>query len=155
MLVVTMNTDNISTVSSSSLSSFSSSSYFYFYSVFQEYKDYSCCCGWITREHLEAFIYWAITCWSRKKNGRGGIKYSNYQPLRGDNLPNDTDHSGVIDTSIAGDSTHSNKSTGSTKSLSEKREEFQVELEDDHTVSVHAEKDYERGQWLNKMYGKA
>ena len=43
------------------------------------------CCG-LTKEHLEAFIYWAITCWasSRKKSGRGNISYRKYKPLRMD-----------------------------------------------------------------------
>lgn len=40
-----------------------------------------CCCGWITKQHIEAIIYWAVMCWSRKKSGRKGIKYSNYKPL--------------------------------------------------------------------------
>lgn len=45
------------------------------------------CCG-LTKEHIETFIYWAITCWaslarsSRKKSGRGNIKYRQYKPLR-------------------------------------------------------------------------
>lgn len=33
---------------------------------------------------MEAFIYWAITCWanSRRKSGRGDISYRQYKPLR-------------------------------------------------------------------------
>jgi len=42
------------------------------------------CCG-LTKEHLEAFIYWAITCWSnRRRSGRGDISYRKYQPLKPD-----------------------------------------------------------------------
>ena len=44
------------------------------------------CCGYLTKEHLEAFIFWAITCWagSRRKAGRGDISYRKYKPLRSD-----------------------------------------------------------------------
>ena len=44
-----------------------------------------CCCG-LTKEHLEAFIFWAITCWagSRRKSGRADISYRKYKPLRAD-----------------------------------------------------------------------
>ena len=31
---------------------------------------------------MEAFIYWAITCWSRKNSGRSSISYRQYKPLR-------------------------------------------------------------------------
>lgn len=43
------------------------------------------CCG-LSKEHLEAFIYWAIMCWasSRRKSGRADISYRKYRPLRGD-----------------------------------------------------------------------
>lgn len=42
------------------------------------------CCG-LTKEHLEAFIYWAITCWNaRTRAGRGNISYRKYKPLRTD-----------------------------------------------------------------------
>jgi len=50
--------------------------------------DAVCCWGWITKEHIEAFIYWAIRCWSRrgaskdKNNNRNNIKYSQYKPLK-------------------------------------------------------------------------
>mmetsp|Transcript_3231 Transcript_3231/g.5037 ORF Transcript_3231/g.5037 Transcript_3231/m.5037 type:complete len:429 (-) Transcript_3231:774-2060(-) len=40
-----------------------------------------CCCG-LSKEHLEAFIYWAITCWARRKSGRANISYRKYKPLR-------------------------------------------------------------------------
>lgn len=41
------------------------------------------CCG-LSKEHIEAFIYWAIMCWarSRRKSGRGDISYRKYRPLR-------------------------------------------------------------------------
>lgn len=38
------------------------------------------CCG-LQKEHFEAFLYWLIMCWSRKKSGRSKIKYSAYSPL--------------------------------------------------------------------------
>eukprot|EP01039_Chlorochromonas_danica_P006480 gene6480-7145_t len=49
------------------------------------------CCG-LTKEHLEAFIYWAVHCWrwSRKSSGRDNISYRQYRPLRG--IPDDTVH---------------------------------------------------------------
>jgi hypothetical protein len=63
--------------------------------------DAVCCWGWITKEHVEAFIYWAIRCWSRrgatkdKRNNRNNIKYSQYKPLRNnkdDKDDRDDDH---------------------------------------------------------------
>ena len=47
-------------------------------------EDETWCCG-LTKEHLEAFIYWAITCWnSRFKSGRANISYMKYKPLHND-----------------------------------------------------------------------
>lgn len=45
------------------------------------------CCG-LSKEHLEAFIYWAIMCWatSRRKSGRADISYRKYRPLRPDEV---------------------------------------------------------------------
>lgn len=46
-----------------------------------------CCCGYpieclsLRKEHLEAFIYWMIMCWSKSRSGRSNIKYSQYTPL--------------------------------------------------------------------------
>ena len=39
------------------------------------------CCCWVTKEHVEAFIYWAILCCARKSSGRKNISYSKYKPL--------------------------------------------------------------------------
>eukprot|EP01036_Dinobryon_divergens_P031046 gene31046-40383_t len=42
----------------------------------------------LRKEHIEAFIYWAIICWTnccmggRRRHGRGDISYSKYTPLR-------------------------------------------------------------------------
>lgn len=49
------------------------------------------CCG-LTKEHLEAFIYWAVHCWrwGRKSSGRKDISYRQYKPLRG--TPDDSIH---------------------------------------------------------------
>mmetsp|Transcript_8705 Transcript_8705/g.12969 ORF Transcript_8705/g.12969 Transcript_8705/m.12969 type:complete len:369 (+) Transcript_8705:45-1151(+) len=53
--------------------------------------DLCCCCPclrFIRKEHIEAFIYWAIICWAsccrggRRRHGRGDISYSKYTPLR-------------------------------------------------------------------------
>lgn len=81
---------------------------------------------------MEAFIYWAIRCWSRKSAGRENIKYSQYKPLTDtsemDNSVRNmqsghggnggysggwwpgswSSHGNTLDSS-----THSNKSTGS------------------------------------------
>lgn len=49
-----------------------------------EDTEWCCCCG-LSKEHLEAFIYWAITCWAgrtRSKAGRAHISYRKYKPLR-------------------------------------------------------------------------
>jgi len=43
--------------------------------------DYVCCCG-ITKEHIEAFIYWAVMCCARRSSGRKDISYRQYKPLR-------------------------------------------------------------------------
>ena len=48
-----------------------------------EKDDGTVCCG-LTRQHIEAFIYWMIMCWSRKKSGRKGIRYRSYKPLKTD-----------------------------------------------------------------------
>ena len=45
-------------------------------------EDDSCCCGWVTKAHLETFLYWAILCCVRRKDARRNIKYSNYKPLQ-------------------------------------------------------------------------
>jgi len=44
--------------------------------------DGSCCCGWVTKAHLETFLYWAILCCVRRRDARRNIKYSNYKPLQ-------------------------------------------------------------------------
>ena len=44
----------------------------------------ACCCG-LSREHLEALIYWAVLCCtraSRKKSGRKHVSYRAYRPLQ-------------------------------------------------------------------------
>jgi hypothetical protein len=47
--------------------------------------EWTCCCGYLTKEHIEAFLYWAMHCWGRNKSkARKGIKYSNYRPLKPD-----------------------------------------------------------------------
>lgn len=49
------------------------------------------CCG-LSKEHLEAFIYWAIMCWaSRSKAGRADISYRKYRPLRPDAVTQEED----------------------------------------------------------------
>lgn len=42
------------------------------------------CCGccYLTREHIEAMLYWMFCCCARRKDGRKDIKYSDYMPLR-------------------------------------------------------------------------
>jgi hypothetical protein len=67
----------------------------------EEEEDAACCCG-LTKEHLEAFIYWAIQCWSRRKSGRGDISYRQYKPLTA--IPDDTIHGNS--NSIHGDLEH-------------------------------------------------
>ena len=74
-------------------------------------QEENCCCcvpclKWIRKEHIEAFIYWAIVCWAsccmggRRRHGRADISYSQYAPLktspddesvRGDHYDNDSD----------------------------------------------------------------
>lgn len=66
------------------------------------------CCG-LTKEHFEAFLYWLIHCWSRKKSGRSDIQYTAYTPLRG--IPDDSSHS-----NWRNNSTHSVRSTSSNQS---------------------------------------
>lgn len=57
----------------------------------EEEEDKSCCWGYITKEHLEAFIYWAVRCWASRSSDRKNIKYSQYRPLRGkDDSPDET-----------------------------------------------------------------
>ena len=50
----------------------------------QEYSDDGeddiCCCG-ITKEHVEAFIYWAVMCCARRRDARKDISYRDYKPL--------------------------------------------------------------------------
>lgn len=52
----------------------------------QDYSDdeednLCCCCGYITKEHVEAFIYWAVMCCARRRDGRRDISYRQYKPL--------------------------------------------------------------------------
>lgn len=47
----------------------------------EDEEDYVCCCG-ITKEHIEAFIYWAVMCCARRSSGRKDISYRQYKPLR-------------------------------------------------------------------------
>jgi uncharacterized membrane protein YgcG len=43
-----------------------------------------CCFNGLTKEHFEAFLYWAAYCcfFSRRRAGRADISYSSYRPLR-------------------------------------------------------------------------
>jgi hypothetical protein len=41
-----------------------------------------CCCG-LTKEHIEAIIYWCVRCFSRRGAGRKNISYRNYRPVKG------------------------------------------------------------------------
>ena len=86
----------------------------------------SCCCGYITREHIAAFIYWAIRCWGNKKNARKGIKYSQYRPLKPDG-----------DALLDSMSTHSNQSAGH---------------EEDELQATFAEKSYSSGIWIRNLF---
>ena len=54
----------------------------------QDYSDdeednicWCCGCGYITKEHVEAFIYWAVMCCARRRDGRRDISYRHYKPL--------------------------------------------------------------------------
>lgn len=65
------------------------------------------CCG-LTKEHLEAFIYWAVRCClkgGRRNDGRAEIKYTDYNPMR--YKPGDSTH-GL-------DSSHGSNWGGSTR----------------------------------------
>ena len=49
----------------------------------EEDQRIDCCgCCWITKEHVEAFVYWMMLCCARRSDARRDIKYSQYQPLR-------------------------------------------------------------------------
>ena len=54
-------------------------------------KNKNICCG-LTKDHFEAFIWWFVRCCfiSRRKDGRGAIKYSQYAPMR--YAPGDSTH---------------------------------------------------------------
>jgi hypothetical protein len=79
-----------------------------------------CWCCWLTKEHLEAFIYWAIHCWGgRKQSGRSNIKYSAYSPLRG--LSDDSSHHSENGRILDDLSSHSTRSNSSQKSTSSQR----------------------------------
>eukprot|EP01038_Epipyxis_sp_PR26KG_P008633 gene8633-11668_t len=71
----------------------------------KEEEDNSICCG-LTKEHLEAFIYWAISCWNaRMRSGRDTISYRKYKPLRNNQFEMDDDS--LHAKKMRGDSTHS------------------------------------------------
>lgn len=74
-----------------------------------------CCCG-LTREHLEALIYWAVRCCSRgsrKRSGRKLLSYRAYKPLQyregdstrgfGDNLAAEEDDGSTAATTCSSD----------------------------------------------------
>ena len=49
------------------------------------------CCG-LTRDHLEALLFWIFTC-SRKRSGREDISYRNYSVVRDHQEEDDGDES--------------------------------------------------------------
>lgn len=70
-----------------------------------EEEDKTVCCG-LTKEHFETFIYWMVRCCfvSRKSDGRGTIKYSQYSPM----MYRDGDSTRGLDSSHGpGSSSHS------------------------------------------------
>ena len=75
----------------------------------------------MTRQHIEIFIYWMITCWARKSTARKGIKYSQYKPLARQSMD---------------DSRHSDVESQSDVTT------------DEDTSSENADRDYARGMWL-------
>lgn len=145
----------------------------------EEEEDAACCCG-LTKEHLEAFIYWAIQCWSRRKSGRGDISYRQYKPLTA--IPDDTIHGNS--NSIHGDLEHGryNRETTEIENTSleltsgnlakmgrqlrkaekynQRAEELDDSSDDDSSVSssgeiqfevAPADMGYERGTWVNNL----
>ena len=90
-----------------------------------------CCmrCG-LTKEHIEALIYWAVTCWnSRKKSGRGTISYRKYKPLKG--IPDDSTH---------GDEEKTEEATN------RKKTKFYEDISP-------ADRDHDSGTWVQKITG--
>jgi hypothetical protein len=134
-----------------------------------------CCCGYpieclsLKKEHLEAFIYWMIMCWSKARKDRSNIKYSQYTPLSTDSKHGFSNHgsnhggknSTPNNSSHGQNSTHGKKIKQS-KSLSSnevKNEDIDDDgsSEDDKdTISVGlADKSYEASNWsLGKVIGQ-
>lgn len=111
-------------------------------------EDFSWCCG-LTKEHIETFIYWAITCWSsRTKSGRGDISYRKYQPLR--NQCDELDESRHVQSPIDRDSSSKNQSSKSPL-RSNKLHDDSSDEDDDHFDSGPADRNHESGTWLNSL----
>jgi hypothetical protein len=71
-------------------------------------EDSCWCCG-LTKEHLEAFIYWAITCWNaRSRAGRANISYRKYKPLRADHSAMEEDETAAAASRGGGGSVSAN-----------------------------------------------
>lgn len=107
-----------------------------------------CClfCGLLTKEHLEAFIYWSITCWnSRKKAGRSTIKYSQYKPLK--------NVEGEGEDELEGESEVTRDSSGSKlKHKKNGRNRLSVQNEDSDDDTGPADRDYEKGLWMRRLF---
>jgi hypothetical protein len=51
--------------------------------IIEEDQKIDCCgCCNITKEHIEACLYWMVMCCARRKDARRYISYSQYQPLQ-------------------------------------------------------------------------
>ena len=84
----------------------------------------SCCCFGLTKDHVEAFIYWGVRCcfWftSRRKDARNNISYRQYNPLRyreGDSTRGlDSSHGGSTRSSTSSRSSRSSVRSSSSRS---------------------------------------
>ena len=124
--------------------------------------DGSCCCGWVTKAHLETFLYWAILCCVRRRDARRNIKYSNYKPLqkKRSNQQDDDYDDGPLTYSLTHSLTHL-LTHSLTHSLIYLLTHSLIYLlthllaystgDDDDDVGP-ADKDYEKGQWLRNVF---
>jgi len=106
--------------------------------------DKSCCWGYITKEHLEAFIYWAVRCWASRTSQRKGIKYSQYRPLKGKDDSPDTD----TPSSSSSSSSSMDNTSGDVEMAGRNGNEMNATEID--TSSEFPDRDYDTGVWFRR-----
>lgn len=129
-----------------------------------------CCFKGLTKEHFEAFLYWAVyCCWDsriRSRSGRSDIAYTAYRPLRNIDSAHGLDSShggsnrGSDHGSIRSSSSHGGSSHGQSQ-IDDNEEEGKDDHEtgssssddDDEFEIGNAEEGYGKDAWYATFFG--